>query len=127
MLLPKKVEPFLSTKSALCIAHRDTGETEVVSADDLFISIGARAETEWVAEHVALDAQGFVLTGPDIGSTQSIPTRWPLPREPFWLETSMPGIFVAGDVRHRSMKRIASATSEGAMAIHFVHQYLGGL
>ncbi len=86
-----------------------------------------RPETEWLAELVALDQQHFVLTGPDITSTQAVPIHWPLRREKYWLETSVPGIFVAGDVRHRSMKRIASATGEGAMAIHFVHQYLGSL
>lgn len=113
--------------TSLRIIHRDTGETETVPANALFIFIGARPETEWLAEHIALDPQKFVLTGPDLSPAKSIPRRWPLQREPFWLEASVPGIFVAGDVRHRSMKRIASATGEGAMAIHFVHQYLGGL
>jgi thioredoxin reductase (NADPH) len=68
-----------------------------------------------------------VLTGPDLDKARDPSKKWSLKREPFWLEASVPGIFVAGDVRHRSMKRIASATGEGAMAIHFIHQYLGGL
>jgi thioredoxin reductase (NADPH) len=112
---------------ALCIAHSDTGQDETVPAQGLFIFIGAKPHTDWVADLIAVDAQSFVLTGQDIATTKRLPSRWPLQREPFWLETSVPGIFVAGDVRHRSMKRIASATGEGAMAIHFIHQYLGGL
>ena len=112
---------------ALCIAHSDTGQQESVPAQGLFIFIGATPHTAWVADLLATDAQSFVLTGQDINMAGRAPTPWGLQREPFWLETSVPGIFVAGDVRHRSMKRIASATGEGAMAIHFIHQYLGGL
>jgi thioredoxin reductase (NADPH) len=112
---------------ALRICHRDSGKEEVVPAGALFIFIGARPHTDWIASQVAVDPQSYLLTGPDIERAPHIPERWPLRREPFWLETSVPGIFVAGDVRHRSMKRIASATGEGAMAIHFIHQYLGGL
>jgi thioredoxin reductase (NADPH) len=112
---------------ALRIAHSDDSQEELVPAQGLFIFIGAKPHTDWVADLIAVDPQSFVLTGHDIGSAKRAPTHWPLQREPFWLESSVPGIFVAGDVRHRSMKRIASATGEGAMAIHFIHQYLGGL
>lgn len=111
----------------LRISHSDTGEEEVVPAQALFIFIGARPYTDWIEDLVAIDGQSYILTGPDLEMARNMPAKWPLPRQPFWLETSVPGIFVAGDVRHRSMKRIASATGEGAMAIHFIHQYLGGL
>jgi thioredoxin reductase (NADPH) len=113
--------------AALRLWHGDTGEEETVAAQSLFIFIGAQPHTEWIAGLVAVDQQYYVLTGPDIALARSLPAPWPLRRQPFWLESSVPGIFVAGDVRHRSVKRIASATGEGAMAISFVHQYLGGL
>ncbi|MCC6935077.1 MAG: FAD-dependent oxidoreductase, partial [Thermomicrobiales bacterium] len=112
---------------ALRIKHDDTGEIETVPAQGLFIFIGAKPYTSWIADLVAVDPQGYVATGADIERMRTVPTPWPIRRQPFWLETSVPGIFVAGDVRHRSIKRIASATGEGAMAIHFVHQYLGGI
>lgn len=111
----------------LRIRHDDTGEDETAPAEALFIFIGARPYTEWIADLVAVDPQGYVATGADIGLMRSVPATWPVRRQPFWLESSVPGIFVAGDVRHRSIKRIASATGEGAMAIHFIHQYLGGV
>jgi len=109
----------------LRIAH--AGHEEIVPAAGLFLFIGASPHTDWIADRVALDSQNYILTGADLDKAHNETARWPLQREPFWLETSVPGIFVAGDVRHRSMKRIASATGEGAMAIHFIHQYLGGL
>jgi thioredoxin reductase (NADPH) len=112
---------------ALRISDSDTGEEEVVEAHALFLFIGASPYTDWIADVVAVDGQNFILTGPDLPKARNRPAEWTLRREPFWLESSVPGIFVAGDVRHRSMKRIASATGEGAMAIHFIHQYLGGL
>jgi thioredoxin reductase (NADPH) len=112
---------------ALRIKHTDTGTEEVVPAAGLFLFIGASPFTEWIADRVAVDNQNYLLTGPDIAKARNAAARWPLQREPFWLESSVPGVFVAGDVRHRSMKRIASATGEGAMAIHFIHQYLGTL
>lgn len=112
---------------SITLSHSDTGEEKTVPADDLFIFIGARPYTEWISDLVAVDGGNYILTGPDLRAAKKLPSAWPLPREPFWLETSVPGIFVAGDVRHRSMKRIASATGEGAMAVHFVHQYLSSL
>jgi thioredoxin reductase (NADPH) len=113
--------------AALCIRNDDSGQEEVVPAQALFLFIGASPHTAWIADLVAVDGQSFILTGPDLPKARSQAAKWPLRRQPFWLESSVPGIFVAGDVRHRSMKRIASATGEGAMAIHFIHQYLGGL
>jgi thioredoxin reductase (NADPH) len=112
---------------ALRLQHSDSGQEETVGAQSLFIFIGAQPHTGWIADLVAVDQQHYVLTGPDISLARALPSPWPLRRQPFWLESSVPGIFVAGDVRHRSVKRIASATGEGAMAISFVHQYLGGL
>jgi thioredoxin reductase (NADPH) len=112
---------------ALRIAHSDTGQEETVPAAGLFLFIGASPHTDWIADLVAIDGQNYILTGADLTKARNDSAKWPLQREPFWLESSVPGIFVAGDVRHRSMKRIASATGEGAMAIHFIHQYLGGL
>lgn len=112
---------------ALRIRSDDSGTEATVPAQALFIFIGAKPYTEWIGNLVAVDPQGYVATGSDIERMRAVPTPWPVRRQPFWLETSVPGIFVAGDVRHRSIKRIASATGEGAMAIHFIHQYLGGI
>jgi len=104
-----------------------TGQTEVVEADDLFIFIGATPHTTWIDCLLAHDQAGYLLTGPDLAESSNGAAPWPLRRDPFMLESNVPGIFVAGDVRHRSIKRIASATGEGAMAISFVHQYLSTL
>jgi thioredoxin reductase (NADPH) len=94
---------------------------EAVDADALFVFIGAAPCTEWVGDAVARDEKGFVLSGPQLAANGR---RWPLERDPYLLETSVPGVFVAGDVRHRSIKRVASAVGEGSMAVQFVHQYL---
>ena len=85
--------------------------------------IGQQPRTAWLDGVVARDDRGFVLTGGDVGAAQG----WNLDREAGLLESSMPGVFVAGDVRHRSVKRIASAVGEGAMAVQLVHQYLADL
>ena len=103
------------------------GERETCAAAALFVFIGALPRTEWVADLVMRDKAGFILTGPDLMEEGRRPKGWPLGRDPYWLETSVPGILVAGDVRHRSVKRIASAVGEGSMAVQFVHQYLGGM
>jgi thioredoxin reductase (NADPH) len=89
----------------------------------VFVFIGQQPRTAWLGDAVARDERGFVLSGPDVGRAQG----WALHRTPYLLESSMPGVFAAGDVRHRSVKRIASAVGEGAMAVQFVHQYLAGL
>ncbi len=86
----------------------------------VFVFIGQQPRTGWLDGVLARDSRGFVLTGPDVGPQ----TGWNLDRDPFLLESSMPGVFAAGDVRHRSVKRIASAVGEGAMAVQFAHQYL---
>jgi thioredoxin reductase (NADPH) len=108
---------------ALAIADRAEGSEQQVPADFLFVFIGASPNTDWASESVARDERGFILAGPDVLREGASP-RWPLERQPLLLETSMPGVFVAGDVRRSSMKRVASAVGEGAMAVHMVHQYL---
>ena len=94
------------------------GEEETVRAEGLFLMIGARPRTDWVPSEVARDSRGFILTGADLGEVSG----WPLERSPHLLETSMPGVFAAGDVRHGAVKRVASAVGEGSIAIQLVHQ-----
>jgi len=100
----------------LVLHEHATGEDETVSADALFILIGARPQTEWLPADIARDAHGFLLTGDDLAP------EWPLERRPFPLETSIPGVLAAGDVRHASVKRVAAAVGEGSIAIQLVHQ-----
>jgi thioredoxin reductase (NADPH) len=112
---------------AINVLHRDTGETERVPAAAVFAFIGAKPHTDWLSDIVTLDQQGFVMTAND-GPVRGVDRpKWGLPRNPFPLETDVPGVFVAGDVRHRSMRRIAGAAGEGAMTVHFVHRYLSTL
>ena len=107
---------------SVTIAHRDTGITEEIATSWLFIFIGASPRTEWLGADVFRDPHGFVLTGPEMVRATS--GHWPLARPPFVLETSVPGVFAAGDVRLDSMKRVASAVGEGAMSVYLVHRYL---
>jgi thioredoxin reductase (NADPH) len=109
----------------LTLHHAHTGATETFPAAALFILIGAQPRTEWLAETLARDQHGFVLTGPDLLRGGRPPPGWPLDRLPLLLETSLPGVFAAGDVRHRSIKRVASAVGEGSIAIQLANQYLG--
>jgi thioredoxin reductase (NADPH) len=92
---------------------------DVLDLDACFVFIGASPRTEWLEGVVARDERGFILAGPDVAGD-----GWTLSRDPFLLETSVPGVFVAGDVRARSIKRVASAVGEGAMAVSLIHQYL---
>jgi thioredoxin reductase (NADPH) len=108
----------------LRVADRDTGVEERVDASWLFVFIGAAPCTDWLGKTVMRDENGFVLTGPDLLKDGQLPADWPLERQPYFLETSVPGIFAAGDVRGQSVKRVASAVGEGAMAVTFVHRYL---
>ncbi|MGW8266353.1 MAG: FAD-dependent oxidoreductase [Longimicrobiales bacterium] len=101
-----------------------SGDEEILSAFALFVFIGATARTEWLEGVVERDGQGYILTGPDVMREGKRPPGWDQRRDPFLLESSTPGIFVAGDVRHRSVKRIASAVGEGSMAVQFVHGHL---
>ncbi|WP_031172211.1 FAD-dependent oxidoreductase [Streptosporangium roseum] len=95
-----------------------------VDSEWLFVFIGAEPFTDWLGDTIERDAKGFVLTGPDLTSAESRPRNWPLRREPYHLETNVPGVFAAGDVRADSIKRVASAVGEGAMAVALVHRYL---
>jgi thioredoxin reductase (NADPH) len=105
---------------ALTLADRTSGRVEEVLAGWLFIFVGAIPRTDWLGDSVVRDGKGFVVTGPDLIAQN----RWALPRPPYALETSVPGVFAAGDVRLDSMKRVASAVGEGAMSIYLVHRYL---
>jgi thioredoxin reductase (NADPH) len=105
---------------AIDVRDRETGAVTRLSSGGLFIFIGADAETGWLPNDIALDPNGFVLTGADIGPSG----RWTLDRDPYLLETSVPGIFACGDVRFAPVKRVAAAVGEGSMAIAFVHQYV---
>jgi thioredoxin reductase (NADPH) len=102
----------------LLLRNRDSGETGLVSAAGLFVLIGAQPFTGWLPETVRRDQWGFILTGPDTGQD------WPLQRAPLLLETTTPGVFAVGDVRHGSMKRVASAVGDGSTAIRLIHDYL---
>ncbi len=108
---------------ALDLTGPDSDEVARVGSGGLFIFIGADAETSWLPPEIALDPRGFVLTGADVQSAG----RWSLDRDPYLLETSVPGIFACGDVRFGPVKRVAAAVGEGSMAIAFVHQYLRDL
>jgi thioredoxin reductase (NADPH) len=107
----------------ITVRHTVAGEEEDVGLAAMFVFIGARPQTEWLPASVARDTRGFVLAGSEL-LLDGVRPRWRLERRPHLLETSMPGVFVAGDVRSQSMKRVASAVGEGSMAVHFVHEYL---
>jgi thioredoxin reductase (NADPH) len=109
---------------AMAIHCAASGETTKVKANSLFIFIGAMPGTEWLAGVLERDEKGFLLSGPDLMRDGKPPKNWPLERDPWLLESSVPGIFVAGDVRYRSVKRVASGVGEGSNAVQFVHHYL---
>jgi thioredoxin reductase (NADPH) len=102
----------------------DTDKVERVPASAMFIFIGALPRTDWLADVVERDNRGFILTGPDLIRHGERPRGWTLDRDPFLLETNVPGLFAVGDVRHGSVKRVASGVGEGSVAVQFIHQYL---
>lgn len=109
----------------ITLKNRQTGAETTVGGRKLFVCIGGDPHTDWAIEAgIARDEEGYILTGPDIPDLQKVPKPWLLERHPYYLESSIPGLFAAGDVRHGSIKRCASAVGEGAMAVAFVHRYL---
>ena len=108
---------------SVTVVDHDTGVEVEEPTNWLFVFIGALPRTDWLGDAVTRDGKGFVVTGPDL-QRPDLPDRWPLPRPPYALETSIPGVFAAGDVRLDSMKRVASAVGEGAMSVYLVHRYL---
>jgi thioredoxin reductase (NADPH) len=114
-------DTHLEEISVLC---SDTGKVERVPASSMFIFIGALPQTDWLGDAVERDGRGFIVTGPDLTQGGDRPKKWALDRDPFLLETNVPGIFAVGDVRHGSVKRVASGVGEGSVAVQFIHQYL---
>ncbi|HWZ75871.1 MAG TPA: FAD-dependent oxidoreductase [Candidatus Sulfotelmatobacter sp.] len=114
-------DTHLEEVSVLC---SDTNKVERVPASSMFIFIGALPRTDWLGETVERDDRGFILTGPDLMQGGERPKKWTLDRDPFLLETNVPGVFAVGDVRHGSVKRVASGVGEGSVAVQFIHQYL---
>jgi thioredoxin reductase (NADPH) len=107
------------------VEHNRSGTGQTLVARALFVFIGAEANTGWLKDAAELDERGFVLTGRELGRPALEVEAWrELAREPYLLETSLPGVFAAGDVRSGSIKRVASAVGEGAMSVRLVHQYL---
>ena len=113
-----------SSLEAITILNNLTQEQQTVDANSLFIFIGAQPSTEWLGDVLARDERGFVLTGPDVMRDGRCPKGWKLERDPYLLETNVPGIFAVGDVRHGSVKRVASGVGEGSICVQFVHRYL---
>jgi thioredoxin reductase (NADPH) len=116
--------PGTGRLEALTIRDSLTGAAETLPTSAVFILIGAEPHTNWLADAVERDDHGFVLTGRDLLRSREPPPGWPLDRPPLPLETSLPGVFAAGEVRHGSIKRVASAVGEGATAIQLAGQYL---
>lgn len=114
-------DTHLEEISVLCT---DTNQTERVKAGSMYIFIGALPRTDWLSNVVERDDRGFILTGPDLIRKGKRPKDWGLDRDPFLLETNIPGVFAVGDVRHGSVKRVASGVGEGSVAVQFIHQYL---
>ena len=113
------------TLSSITLRNLDTGKEWCVATNWLFLCLGGLPRTQWAEEvGVVRDEAGYLMTGPDLMKNGNHPHNWPLDRDPYYLETNVPGIFAAGDVRHNSVKRCASAVGEGAMAVTFIYRYV---
>jgi thioredoxin reductase (NADPH) len=112
---------------AISIHCGDSDRTERVTANSLFVFIGAEPNTDWLAGVVERDERGFILTGTALLRDGKRPPGWPFDRDPYLTETNVPGIFAAGDVRHGSVKRVASGVGEGSITVQFIHQYLSAV
>ncbi len=108
----------------IVVRDRESQAEQTLLTDSLFVLIGADAQTEWLPQAILRDEGGYILTGRDLVAEQGAEERKPLSRDPYFLEASVPGVFAAGDVRHGSIKRVASGVGEGSMSIAFIHQYL---
>jgi thioredoxin reductase (NADPH) len=111
---------------AIVVRDRSSGRVERIPTAGLFVMIGAEPRTEWLDGTVERDERGFILTGNDLSPNRGGSSGWPLERAPMLLETSVPGVFAAGDVRHASVKRVTTAMGEGATVVQLVHQHLEG-
>ena len=122
-----ELEPLEGRLEAISIHCAESGQTDKVPAASLFVFIGAEPLTDWLRGVVERDQRGFILTGSDLMHDGKRPQGWTLDRDPYLPETNVPGIFAVGDVRHGSVKRVASGVGEGSIAVQFIHQYLSAV